>query len=73
MATMTVTVGGHSSSASAKKETIQLYNEHGVPKKAGDAPLGIAYDRDGLPVPDWEAEGRAAIKFRGGRGVVAPR
>ena len=73
MATMTVTVGGHSSSTSAKKETIQLYNEHGVPKKLGDAPLGIAYDGDGLPVPDWEADGRAAIKFRGGRGVVAPR
>ena len=73
MATMTVTVGGHSSSASAKKEAIQLYNEHGVPKKEGDPPLGIAYDADGLPVPDWEAEGRAAIKFRGGRGVVAPR
>ena len=61
MATMTVTVGGHSSSASAKKETIQLYSEHGVPKKPGDAPLGIAYDEDGLPVPDWEAEGRAEI------------
>ena len=73
MATMTVTVGGHSSSASAKKETIQLYSEHGEPKKPGDAPLGIAYDADGLPVPDWEAEARAAIKFRGGRGVVAPR
>ena len=73
MATMTVTVGGHSSSASAKKETIQLYNEHGVPKKMGDAPLGIAYDADGLPVPDWEAARRAAIKFRGGRGVIAAR
>ena len=73
MATMTVTVGGHSSSASAKKEAIQLYNEHGVPKKEGDPPLGIAYDRDGLPVPDWEAAARAAIKFRGGRGVVGPR
>ena len=29
----------------------QLYSEHGVPKKEGDPPLGIAYDADGLPVP----------------------
>ena len=72
MATMTITVGD-ATSAVKKKASTTLYSEHGVPKKEGAPPLGIAYDADGLPVPDWEAEGRAAIKFRGGRGVVAPR
>ena len=74
MATMTITVGDATSAIKNKAAPKpQLYSEHGVPKKPGDAPLGIAYDEQGLPVPDWEAEGRAAIKFRGGRGVVAPR
>ena len=53
MATMTITVGDAHSSAT-KKSTApkqQLYSEHGVPKKEGDPPLGIAYDADGLPVP----------------------
>ena len=53
MATMTITVG-EPTSAIKKKSTApkpQLYSEHGVPKKEGDPPLGIAYDADGLPVP----------------------
>ena len=52
MATMTITVGNGTSAIkkpSAPKP--QLYSEHGVPKKEGDPPLGIAYDADGLPVP----------------------
>ena len=52
MATMTITVGdgtGAIKKTSAPKP--QLYSEHGVPKKPGDPPLGIAYDADGLPVP----------------------
>ena len=52
MATMTITVGDQTSAV--KKSTTpkpQLYSEHGVPKKEGDPPLGIAYDADGLPVP----------------------
>ena len=52
MATMTITVGDATSAIkkpSAPKP--QLYSEHGVPKKEGDPPLGIAYDADGLPVP----------------------
>ncbi len=52
MATMTITVGeptGAIKKPSAPKP--QLYSEHGVPKKEGDPPLGIAYDADGLPVP----------------------
>ena len=52
MATMTITVGeptGAIKKPSAPK--VQLYSEHGVPKKEGDPPLGIAYDADGLPVP----------------------
>lgn len=56
MATMTVTVdGGCTATQHTAKQ--QLYSEDGVPKRAGDAPLGIAYDADGLPVPDWEVEG----------------
>ena len=66
MATMTITVGDSTSaimdkpiamggSPSAIKNKAapkpQLYSEHGVPKKEGDPPLGIAYDADGLPVP----------------------
>ena len=52
MATMTITVGdGMSSAVKAKAPKPQLYSEHGVPKKEGDPPLGIAYDGDGLPVP----------------------
>ena len=53
MVTMTITVGD-STSAAIKKPSApkpQLYSEHGVPKKEGDPPLGIAYDADGLPVP----------------------
>jgi len=49
---MTITVGDAPSAVkkpSAPKP--QLYSEHGVPKKEGDPPLGIAYDGDGLPVP----------------------
>ena len=53
MATMTITVGDATSAikkpSAAPKP--QLYSEHGVPKKEGDPPLGIAYDADGLPVP----------------------
>ena len=52
MATMTITVGDGTSAT--KKSTApkpQLYSEHGIPKKEGDPPLGIAYDGDGLPVP----------------------
>ena len=52
MATMTITVGeptGATKKGTAPKP--QLYSEHGVPKKEGDPPLGIAYDADGLPVP----------------------
>ena len=52
MATMTITVGD--STGAVKKPSApkpQLYSEHGVPKKEGDPPLGIAYDGDGLPVP----------------------
>ena len=52
MATMTITVGD--STGAVKKPSApkpQLYSEHGVPKKEGDPPLGIAYDADGLPVP----------------------
>ena len=52
MATMTITVG--EPTGTTKKSTTpkpQLYSEHGVPKKEGDPPLGIAYDADGLPVP----------------------
>ena len=52
MATMTITVGD-GTSAIKKKAALkpQLYSVHGVPKKEGDPPLGIAYDADGLPVP----------------------
>ena len=50
MATMTITVGD-ATSAVKKKASTTLYSEHGVPKKEGDPPLGIAYDADGLPVP----------------------
>ena len=52
MATMTITVGDGTSSIKNKAAPKpQLYSEHGVPKKEGDPPLGIAYDADGLPVP----------------------
>ena len=53
MATMTITVGDAHTSAIKKPSAPkpQLYSEHGVPKKEGDPPLGIAYDADGLPVP----------------------
>ena len=52
MATMTITVGDGTSTIKAKgAPKPQLYSEHGVPKKEGDPPLGIAYDADGLPVP----------------------
>ena len=52
MATMTITVGdGASAIKKPSAPKIQLYSEHGVPKKEGAPPLGIAYDADGLPVP----------------------
>ena len=51
MATMTITVGDGTSAIKNKAAKPQLYSEHGVPKKEGDPPLGIAYDADGLPVP----------------------
>ena len=52
MATMTITVGDATSAIKKKAAPKpQLYSEHGVPKKEGDPPLGIAYDADGLPVP----------------------
>ena len=52
MATMTITVGDGTSAIKKKSAPkVQLYSEHGVPKKEGDPPLGIAYDADGLPVP----------------------
>ena len=52
MATMTITVGDATSAVEKKTAPkVQLYSEHGVPKKEGDPPLGIAYDADGLPVP----------------------
>ena len=52
MATMTITVGDATSAIKKKAAPKpQLYSEHGVPKKPGDPPLGIAYDADGLPVP----------------------
>ena len=52
MATMTITVGDATSAIKNKAAPKpQLYSEHGVPKKEGDPPLGIAYDADGLPVP----------------------
>ena len=52
MATMTITVGDAASAVKKKAAPKpQLYSEHGIPKKEGDPPLGIAYDVDGLPVP----------------------
>ena len=52
MATMTITVGDATSAIKNKAAPKpQLYSEHGIPKKEGDPPLGIAYDADGLPVP----------------------
>ena len=51
MATMTITVGENTSAIKKAAPKVQLYSEHGVPKKEGDPPLGIAYDADGLPVP----------------------
>ncbi len=52
MATMTITVGDGTSAIKKKSAPkVQLYSEHGIPKKEGDPPLGIAYDADGLPVP----------------------
>ena len=51
MATMTITVGDGTSAIKKKSAPKVLYSEHGVPKKEGDPPLGIAYDADGLPVP----------------------
>ena len=52
MATMTITVGDGTSAIKKKPAPkVQLYSEHGVAKKEGAPPLGIAYDADGLPVP----------------------
>ena len=36
------------------KTPVQLYDHLGNPKKEGDPPLGIGYDEDGMPVPDWD-------------------
>ncbi|KAJ1463066.1 hypothetical protein M885DRAFT_504595 [Pelagophyceae sp. CCMP2097] len=38
----------------SKAARVQLYDKAGNAKLEGDAPLGIAYDEDGCPVPDWE-------------------
>eukprot|EP00634_Sargassococcus_sp_CCMP2135_P016900 CAMPEP_0198649840 /NCGR_PEP_ID=MMETSP1467-20131203/4556_1 /TAXON_ID=1462469 /ORGANISM="unid. sp., Strain CCMP2135" /LENGTH=287 /DNA_ID=CAMNT_0044385647 /DNA_START=14 /DNA_END=877 /DNA_ORIENTATION=+ len=36
---------------------VQLYNGlTGEAKREGDAPLGIGYDEDGIPHPDWRVE-----------------
>ena len=51
MATMTITVGDATSATKKAGAPKMLYSEHGVPKKEGAPPLGIAYDADGLPVP----------------------
>ena len=51
MATMTITVGDSTSAIKKAAPKPQLYSEHGVRKKEGAPPLGIAYDADGLPVP----------------------
>ncbi|KAJ8602574.1 hypothetical protein CTAYLR_008769 [Chrysophaeum taylorii] len=34
----------------------RLFDKFGKEKKEGDAPLGLAYDEDGLPVGDWQIE-----------------
>ena len=39
-----------------KKERRQLYSKDGDPLPLDGGPYGIAYDEDGLPVPDWEVE-----------------
>ena len=74
MATMTITVGD-ATSAIKKKDAPkpQLYSEHGVPKKEGDPPLGIAYDADGLPVPVLPASANAARAHTNHTGLGGPR
>ena len=39
-----------------QKPMKQLYDHLGNPKKEGDPPLGVGYDEDGCPVPDWDIE-----------------
>ncbi len=39
-----------------KKEKRQLYSRDGEPLPIDGGPYGIAYDEDGLPVPDWDIE-----------------
>lgn len=55
------------------QKTIQLYDHLGNPKKEGDAPLGIGYDEDGVPHPDWEIEQDATADNpdANGRGAAA--
>ena len=54
-------------------DVMPLYDCEGNLKKEGDAPLGVAYDAEGLPVPDWDVveecdgQGRAFIDGRGQR------
>lgn len=35
-------------------EVLTIYDHEGNLKKEGDGPLGVAYDAEGIPVPDWE-------------------
>ncbi|KAH8047485.1 hypothetical protein JL722_13114 [Aureococcus anophagefferens] len=35
-------------------DKMTIYDHEGNLKKEGDGPLGIAYDAEGIPVPDWE-------------------
>ena len=54
-------------------DVMPLYDVEGNLKLPGDAPLGVAYDAEGLPVPDWDVveecdgQGRAFIDGRGQR------
>lgn len=38
------------------REWTRLWDKDGNEKKEGDGPLGIAYDENGLPFPDWQVE-----------------
>jgi hypothetical protein len=35
-------------------DVLTIYDHEGNLKKEGDGPLGVAYDAEGIPVPDWE-------------------